>query len=210
MGLYDPKTGQWYTEQTAPPGMPLYDTTKGSWFQSTPGVVPQGGTWEGAEGAPPPGPSMTPTSAPAGVTLPKNIGSFVDPSSTSPQDLAAQLLRSEFADWQSFFRPIELKAMENLSFNNPEVLPKAVGEAETAATNQYRTLSGTLQRQNQSKGIAPNQQETATSRRLMDLSQAAATAGAANTARQSVRTQDEQILLGTSPNPNLVKASLGS
>ena len=44
-------------------------------------------------------------------------------------NLTAELLRSQFADWQKLFKPIEMNAMQELSFNNPSVLTNAVDKA---------------------------------------------------------------------------------
>jgi hypothetical protein len=128
--------------------------------------------------------------------MPLNI---IDPTQTSASALLSQILRGQFDEWRSTFKPIELSAINELSFNNPRVLTDAVSDAEGATTNAFKTLQGTLSRENASLGITPTQEQAASSGRMLSLSQAAATAGAKNTARKNVRAQDESILLGTSP-----------
>ena len=140
-------------------------------------------------------------------------------SSGSAADMTAQLLRDQFADWQKLFMPIELNQMQQLSFNNPGVLDNAVQQAGGAALQQSETMYGNegqlkdnpnqvfgvLERQNRAMGITPTAQQSAVTRRLMDLNKAQNVAGAENTAREDVRLQDSAILMGQLPNPNISK-----
>lgn len=119
---------------------------------------------------------------------------------------AAGLLRAQFEDWQATYKPIELAAINQISFNNPEVLPKAVSVARESATGYSNAMSGILGRQTRSLGQQPTGEQKTTSDRILNLNRAAMIAGAENTARSNVRTQDEQILLGAAPNPNIQKA----
>ena len=169
----------------------LYDPDSGQWFTYTPGstVPASGGEAGGPETVTQP--SMVPISGP----------------SQNAHDIAATLLQSEFTSWETQFKPIEQAAMQQLSFNNPSVLPTAIGEAKEAATGESKAMSGILERQNKSRGIQPTEEQEAASKRILDLTQALNVAGAENTARQNVRTQDEQILLGGVPNPNVVKGA---
>jgi len=128
-----------------------------------------------------------------------NYPYYVNPKDPSIYRVVEQLLRAQFADWQSFFKPIELQAMQQISFENPKVLTEAVQEAETTAAGTFDAMGGIMERQNRSLGVVPTEQQAQTSKRLIDLEKALAVAGAANTARQNVRAQDEQILFGTSP-----------
>ena len=130
--------------------------------------------------------------------------SEVDPNA-DPQQTAAELLRAQFENWQSFFKPIELRAMQQLSFVNPSVLPTALSEAEASATGAAGAMEGILGRQNRAMGIEPTSQQAGTTRRMMDLNKALSIAGAKNQARQNVRSQDEMILYGSSPNPNILR-----
>jgi hypothetical protein len=118
--------------------------------------------------------------------------------------LNAQLLGEQFADWQSTFEPIELNAIEQLSFNNPSILPGAIKAADTATSGAYKTLGGTLERTNAAMGETQTPQQAQATKRMLNLDQAAATAGAENQARSNVRADDQQILLGGLPNQNLV------
>ena len=116
--------------------------------------------------------------------------------SGSAADIAAQLLRAQFSEWESTFQPIELAAMNQISYNNPGVLTKAVGTATDTATETAEAMPGIQNRQQSALGITPTAQQATVSKRLMDLNKAASVAGAENTARANVRGQDEQILLG--------------
>jgi len=119
---------------------------------------------------------------------------------------AAGLLRAQFEDWQATYKPIELAAINQISFNNPEVLPKALSVARESAAGYSDSMSGILGRQTRSLGQQPTGEQKTTSDRILNLNRAAMIAGAENTARSNVRTQDEQILLGAAPNPNIQKA----
>ena len=134
-------------------------------------------------------------------------GTLVDPNSpgASASSIAATLLRAQFTDWQKTFQPIELSAIKRLSFNNPDVLPEAVNTAKETTANTYGAMRGALDRQNAALGVIPTEQQTRVGKRLINLNETASIAGAANTARDLVRTQDEQIILGASPNPNILK-----
>lgn len=123
-------------------------------------------------------------------------------------NLTATLLRNQFTDWQKMFMPIELNAMKQLSFNNPGVLSDAVSKAGGAAQQQSETMTGILDRGNRALGIQPTAQQSQVSRRLMDLNKAQNIAGAENLARANVRIQDELVLLGGAPNPNVAKGGI--
>ncbi len=130
---------------------------------------------------------------------------YVDPNRMTPGLIAAQLMRAQFKDWQSLFQPIELQAMQQLSFNNPRILSEQIGEAQGAATNAYRTLEGTLERGNRGLGIIPTAPQAQASQRILNVNRNLAIAGAENQARANVRAEDEAILMGTAPNPNVVR-----
>ncbi len=111
------------------------------------------------------------------------------------------LLRDQYEDWKKTFMPVELQALQQLSFNNPNVLPDALKEAEETVSGAFNAMQGVAERQNKALGLQPTQQQEATTKRLIDLREAAALAGAKNDARASVRQMDEAILMGTTPNP---------
>lgn len=180
MALYNPSTGKWY-EYTEP--------TEDSYDSSYNLIRGTGG-------------KLTEVASPSNAG---NTAQMVDPNSRDAYGLAATLLRSQFSEWQSIYKPIELKALSNLSFNNPEVLSKAVSEAETMAAGSSGAMRGVIDRQNAALGITPTEGQKATINRVLDLDRAAAVAAARNEARTAVREQDEQILLGTMPNYNIAK-----
>lgn len=130
---------------------------------------------------------------------------LVNPNGRNANVIASQLLRAQFDEWSKSFKPIELNAMNQLSFNNPKILPEAVSKATSAATGQAGTMRGVLDRSNAAMGIAPTNQQARVSDRILNLDRSTAVAGAANKARGNVRTQDEMILLGGTPNMNVVK-----
>jgi hypothetical protein len=132
----------------------------------------------------------------------------VDPTGGDPSAIASQLIRSQFADWQKLFQPIELRAMQDISFNNPNVLNEAVSKASTMASGQSGAMRGILERQNAAMGVTPTPQQRKVMDRTINLNQAANISGAENTARSTVRTLDEQILLGAVPNPNIVRGTI--
>ncbi|PKN36607.1 MAG: hypothetical protein CVU62_13900 [Deltaproteobacteria bacterium HGW-Deltaproteobacteria-2] len=116
-----------------------------------------------------------------------------------------KLLQAQFEDWQNTYMPIELEALNQLSFNNSSVLPTALDEARKTVSDSYGVMGGVLERQNRGLGIVPTRQQEATNKRLININEAAATASAKNRTRAGVRAMDEQILLGTTPNPNIVR-----
>lgn len=121
--------------------------------------------------------------------------------SGSAADITTQLLRKQYENWKTQFQPIELEAINMLSYNNPDVLKNAVGIASYQAAESSNSMSGILERTNRALGIQQNEQQAAVSKRLMDLERAKSIAGSANSARAAVREQDEKILLGTASNP---------
>ncbi len=128
-------------------------------------------------------------------------------TSGNAQNMAANILASEFANWESVFKPVELNLLGQSSLNNPQVLTQAVGQAGNAANQTFDTLAGVERRQLAARGIAPNAQQQQVSDRIRSLSRAAGVAGAENRARANVATQDELIALGSAPNPNIVQSS---
>ena len=217
MSYYDPSSGQWYANQgQIPQGTTVYDNTSGQWVKSSTAPVegvptgygqnPETGGWGPTTStAYLPG-QLLPTETPANA--PANIGRFVDPTQTDAQSLAAQLLQSEFGEWEKYFKPIEEAQMQQLSFVNPTVLPTALKEATKSATGASEAAKGILQRQTQSQGINPTAQQTAASNRILNLGEAANTASARNTARRQIQEQDTQILLGAAPNYSVVRQAL--
>ncbi len=210
MAFYDPNTKQWYPDQSnVPPGTVVYDSSKKQWviiYSHLGSTTP----WYEMEGVYPERPTAQYTSTPvqAPADAPANISELVDPTSTEPHTLAAQLLQAQFEEWQRMFKPIELQALGQLSFNNPEVLPTALGKARTAATGASEAMGGILERQNQAMGVKPTQQQTQATNRILNLSRASAIAGAENVARENVATQDMQILLGGTPSPQILRREL--
>lgn len=129
----------------------------------------------------------------------------VPPEPTTAAGMTAKLLRSQFAEWQKAYQPIELGAIQQLSFNSPSVLSDATNAARTMAEGYSGAMAGVLDRQTRALGAAPTTGQKTTSDRILNLDRAAAIAGAENAARANVRTQDSQILLGAAPNPNIAK-----
>jgi hypothetical protein len=125
----------------------------------------------------------------------------------SPSQIAADLLNAEYNEWASTFKPIELSMLNEISFNNPSVLTTAVSKASTAAQQTSDTMSGVLSRTNKSQGLTPNVGQQNTMNRMVNLNTAENVASASNQARENVRIQDEQILLGSLPNYNIQKGT---
>jgi hypothetical protein len=136
------------------------------------------------------------------------VSGLIDPTQTDAQTLAAQLLQSEFAEWEKYFKPIEEAQMQQLSFVNPTVLPTALKQATQSATGASEAAKGILQRQTQSQGIKPTEQQASTSARILNLQEGANIAGARNTARRQIQQQDIQALMGQMPNYNVVRQAL--
>lgn len=135
---------------------------------------------------------------------------FEGPPDSPPNATAektAELLKAQFADWESTFKPIELQALQQVSLNNSAVLPNALNEAKENVSDAYGALPGIMERQNRGLGINPTEQQKSITKRVMNVNQGAATAGAENTARAGVRQLDEELLMGTTPNPNIAKAT---
>jgi hypothetical protein len=116
--------------------------------------------------------------------------------------MAAKVLAAEFANWETQYKPVEQNLLMQTSFNNPEILTDAVNQATTNATGAADSIQGVEARQMASQGVVATPQQTAVNSRLNNLSRAQMVAGAQNTARQNVATQDELIAIGSAPNPN--------
>lgn len=185
MAMFDPATGKWYTYNPGSPGA----------------ITDESGIPTGVVS-----PSLTLAGAPEGA--PGNLSQFVDPTNNDPNATAAKLLRAQFEEWQKSFKPIELNAMKGVSFNNPNVLPEAINKATGTAIRQADTMRGVLSRSNASMGIVPTAQQEKVSNRILNLDRSTAVAEASNKARENVRLQDEQILLGGVPNQNIVKGTI--
>jgi hypothetical protein len=143
-----------------------------------------------------------------GNPLPQIGRLFQGPPDAQPNMVArdtAKLLREQFADWQNTFMPIELEALKGISFNNDTLLPNALDKARKTVSDSYGSMGGILERQNRGLGIVPTSQQEATNKRLLNLNEAATTASVQNKTRANVRQMDEQILMGTTPNPNIVR-----
>jgi hypothetical protein len=82
-----------------------------------------------------------------------------------------------------------------------------VSKASTAAQQTSDTMSGVLSRTNKSQGLTPNVGQQNTMNRMVNLNTAENVASASNQARENVRIQDEQILLGSLPNYNIQKGT---
>jgi hypothetical protein len=221
MGYYDPTGQRWYTtDKEVPVNTPVYNKETGKWVSfSAPREIPATQPVENpAHGD---GDSASSSGGTAGMEYPQaevappanapaNVGGMIDPSSGggSAHNLAAQLLQAQFENWQKNFQPIELAEMNQLSFNNPRVLTDAVDKARASASGMSEATGGILGRQNKAMGIQESHTQQQASRRIMDLSRAANIAGSENQARSNVAAQDQQILLGTAPNPNIVKQAL--
>ena len=178
--LYDPSTGQWYTYNSGGSG------------QNTGGVVVSGR-----------GGDLTPTLKPldlSGLQTADQAGLVAPTGSAS--SMAAKILKAEFANWETQYKPVEQNLLSQTSFNNPEILTDAVNQATTNATGAADAMQGVESRAMASQGVVATPQQAAVNSRLNNLSRAQMVAGAQNTARQSVATQDELIATGSSPNPN--------
>lgn len=147
-----------------------------------------------------------------GVGMDQLLGSDDGGGRDSSGDVAfmtGKLLRQQYDDWKKTFMPIELQALQQISFNNPSILPTALDEAEDTVKKSYGAMGGVAERQNKALGLQPTQQQEATTKRLMNLSEATTTASAKNATRSNVRQMDEAILMGSTPNPNIAKAKSG-
>ena len=118
---------------------------------------------------------------------------------------ASNVLAAQWAEWQKTFQPIELAALQQNSLNNPQVLTDAVNLASTTAEGNAAAMPGMIQRRQAGLGIKPTAQQDAVSNRILNVEGAKHEAGAMNQARSNVATLDEELLLGTVQNMNLVK-----
>ena len=118
---------------------------------------------------------------------------------------ASNVLAAQWAEWQKTFQPIELAALQQNSLNNPQVLTDAVNLASTTAEGNAAAMPGMMQRRQAALGIAPTAQQTEVSNRILNVEGAKQEAGAMNQARSNVANLDEELLLGTAQNMNVVK-----
>ncbi len=179
--------------------MAMYDPSTGKWFEYNP--PPNTEPWDWASGYSPLSEVAAPTNAKTGL---------VDPNQSDPHTLAAQLLQSQFAEWETTFKPIEQSMINMLSFNNPDVLSDAVTKANQTAKDQTNAVSGAIERRSLAMGTPETPDQQKVIKRMLNLGQATNIANAENTARSNVRAQDEQILMGVVPNYNVVKGNLSN
>ena len=173
----------------------LYDPVTGTWSVYKPATSGGGGIFD------PPGTpaSLTPIDL-SGLQTEAQSGQIA-PTGTA-QGMAAKVLAAEFANWETQYKPVEQNLLMQTSFNNPEILTDAVNQATTNATGAADSMQGVEARQMASQGVVATPQQTAVNSRLNNLSRAQMVAGAQNTARQNVATQDELIAVGSAPNPS--------
>ncbi len=171
-----------------------YDPTTGQWYTYNPGNTNL--NWGGGG---PTAPSLTPIDL-SGLQTEAQSG-LVAPTGTA-SGMAAKVLAAEFSNWETQYKPVEQNLLMQTSFNNPEILTDAVDQATTNATGAADAMQGVEARQMASQGVVATPQQTAVNSRLNNLSRAQMVAGAQNTARQNVATQDELIAIGSAPNPN--------
>ncbi len=133
---------------------------------------------------------------------PGTVNPLGDPSTVESQVLAAQM-----ANWEQVYKPVELAQIQQDSMMNPSVLPDALAQATAQAQGTSATMQGVEGRQLAARGIQATPQQQMVNGRMNNLSTAANVAGAQNKARQTVATQDELILTGSAPNPNIVNGS---
>lgn len=124
---------------------------------------------------------------------------LVNPNDGDANNIAASLVRSQYANWEKNFKPIELQALQQSSLNNPNVLSDAVDEATVRATSLSDNLAGVERRQLSGLGVAPTEQQSAVSSRVRNLNRAGIMASAQNNARSNVAATDEMIALGGIP-----------
>ena len=129
---------------------------------------------------------------------------YVDPNSDDPNNIAAQLIKNQFADWESTFKPIELAAMQQISWDNPQILTNALKRADENAIGSSDAMAGILSRQNASQGIVPTGQQAAATGRILDIDKSLNIASSENRARTTQRQLDDQLLMGAAPNPNIL------
>ena len=175
----------------------LYDPVTGTWSVYKPASGGGGGAWGVLNPGTPA--SLTPIDL-SGLQTEAQSGQIA-PTGTA-QGMAAKVLAAEFANWETQYKPVEQNLLMQTSFNNPEILTDAVNQATTNATGAADSMQGVEARQMASQGVVATPQQTAVNSRLNNLSRAQMVAGAQNTARQNVATQDELIAIGSAPNPN--------
>ena len=146
----------------------------------------------------------TPAPTPATPAVP--FTGYVDPNNQDPQQLAAQLISQQFADWEKTFKPIELQQMEQVSMMHPKVLTDAVAKAQEGAEGSSNAMDLASDRQLWGLGIQPQADQQNDMSRIKNISRSLNVAGAENTARTNQKALDEKILFGTAPNPNLVNS----
>jgi hypothetical protein len=170
-----------------------YDPSTGKWFEYTAATIYD----FGAETVPA---TMTAIADPTdGATT-----GVIDQSNTNPQALAAQVIKAEYNEWEKTYKPVEQKMINEISFNNPAILGQQVGQAQQAATSASETMSGVTSRQNLERGLSLQPYQAAATSRMQNINRAVNVAGAENLARENIKSQDEQILFGSTANPNVL------
>ncbi len=124
---------------------------------------------------------------------------LVDPYNGDANTVAANLIQSQYANWQKNFLPIELQTLQQSSLNNPNVLPDAVNKAAGTATATADTMQGVNQRQLSGLSVAATPGQQQASNRVLNMSRASSVAGAENQARTNVAATDDMIALGGLP-----------
>ena len=124
---------------------------------------------------------------------------MVNPNNGDAHSIAANLIQSQYTNWQQNFQPIELATLQQSSLNNSGVVGEQVNNAIDRANMSAANMEGVGQRQLSRMGVQATDQQQAVSARLLNLSRAGAVAGAENSARANVAKTDEIIATGGIP-----------
>lgn len=121
----------------------------------------------------------------------------LNPSSNSfARDANAALLRSQYQDWSSRFRPIEDELLD--SYNNPNVLNQSQEQGADLFQRGFTASQGAADRRLASYGLTLTPDQQASRDRQTDLAKGLGQVNAFNSTARDIKDRDTEMLTGLS------------
>lgn len=145
------------------------------------------------------GPAAQRAAPGSGTTVGADGAMYVNPGKadwgrTSATELLGDLTRYQWEDWKTRFAPY-ITQLADIATDTQRPEASAQRAMETVGTSFEGARKG-LELQESRQGIALTDQQRQSRERMLGLAEAGAKANAANTTRNAVRDQQQQILAG--------------
>ena len=114
--------------------------------------------------------------------------------------LSAQLLRGQWEDYKTRFRPVENALMAESTYNNPALRQQAIATGREHVTRSFDNAQAIDDRNLQRLGMKRSAEEQAAASRVGGVERSAAMVDAANRITQRLVDRDREIAAGGIPN----------